>query len=159
MRKGVRLGIDVGQVRIGVARTDPQALMAVPVETIARRADDSSQEGFVNRIQQLVNDFSVMEVIVGLPLNLRGERTPSTSDALEFARTLAKSLPDVPIRLVDERLSTVSATRSLQSAGKSTREQRNVIDQQAAVVLLEHALESERSQAEPAGTLISDILD
>ena len=143
MRLGPRIGIDVGRVRVGVARSDPEGLMAVPVETLPR---DSALHG----VRALVDELSPLEVIVGLPLSLSGSHTASTADAEEFARQLAAALT-VPVRMIDERLSTVQAQSNLRGAGRSSKSQRGVIDQAAAVILLQHALDSERAQGVAPG--------
>ena len=143
-RRGVRLGIDVGKARVGVARCDPDGMLAVPVETV-QRADDS-----VARIVALAEEHSTFEILVGLPLNMRGEDTASTADARKFAAALAAA-SDLPVRLVDERLSTVSAQAALRDAGRSQRSSRSIVDQVAAVVLLQQALDVEKSIGRPAG--------
>jgi putative Holliday junction resolvase len=143
-RRGVRLGIDVGKARVGVARCDPDGMLAVPVETVPRN-DES-----VARIVSLVQEHSGFEILVGLPLNMRGEDTASTADAREFAAALAAA-SDLPVRLVDERLSTVSAQAALRDAGRSQRSSRSIVDQVAAVVLLQQALDVEKSTGRPAG--------
>ena len=150
MRTGIRLGVDVGTVRIGVARSDASGFLASPLETVTR-ADDGSD---VARIAQLVAEHEAIELVVGLPLALSGRRTASTEDAVEFAERLAGSVT-IPVRLVDERLSTVTATVSLRQSGKNSRKSRSVIDQSAAAVILQHALDAERSSGRPAG---SDVL-
>lgn len=159
MRTGVRLGIDVGKVRIGVARTDPHGMLATPVETVSRaRAGDAD----LARIAEIVAEYEAFEVIVGLPLNMRGERTLSTEDAADFAAALATRLAaHATVRLVDERLSTVSAQGHLHQAGRKTKDSRGVIDQAAAVVILQHALDLERSRDEAPGTLVvpSDVAE
>ena len=144
-RRGVRLGIDVGKARVGVARCDPDGLLATPVETVPRGEDSVSQ------IVALVGEHSAMEILVGLPLNMKGEDTASTVDAREFATALAAA-SDLPVRLVDERLSTVSAQAALRDAGRSQRSSRSIVDQVAAVVLLQQALDVEKSTGRPAGT-------
>ncbi|WP_125099541.1 Holliday junction resolvase RuvX [Leucobacter chromiireducens] len=151
MRSGVRLGIDVGKARIGVARSDLHGMLATPVETVARAADGDAD---LERIAELVAELAAFEVIVGLPLNMRGERTLSTDDAVAFAERLALRLGavDVPVRLVDERLSTVSAQGQLRQAGKKTKQSRSIIDQAAAVVILQHALDTERAQGTAPGS-------
>jgi len=146
-RRGVRLGIDVGRARVGVARCDPDGLLATPVETVPR--DDAS----VARVIALADEHSAMEILVGLPLNLRGEDTPSTVDAREFATAVAAASA-IPVRLVDERLSTVSAHAALRSSGRSQRSSRSIVDQVAAVVLLQQALDVEKSTGRPAGSPI-----
>lgn len=146
-RRGVRLGIDVGRARVGVARCDPDGLLATPVETVPR--DDAS----VARVIALADEHSAMEILVGLPLNLRGEDTPSTVDAREFATAVAAASA-IPVRLVDERLSTVSAHAALRSSGRSQRSSRSIVDQVAAVVLLQQALDVEKSTGRPPGSPI-----
>ncbi|WP_019180669.1 Holliday junction resolvase RuvX [Microbacterium yannicii] len=143
-RRGVRLGVDVGRARVGVARCDPDGLLATPLETVAR--DDSA----VARIVALANEYSAVELLVGLPMNLRGEDTASTTDAREFASALAAASA-LPVRLVDERLSTVSAHAALRSSGRSQRSSRSIVDQVAAVVLLQQALDVEKSTGRPPG--------
>ena len=143
MRVGVRLGIDVGTVRVGVARSDPDGLMAVPVATLAR--EDATEE-----ISQLVEEFSALEVVVGLPISLAGAHTAATEHAESFARVLAQVLT-IPVRMIDERLSTVQAEAHLHTAGRNSRAQRGVVDQAAAVILLQHALDSERAQGVAPG--------
>lgn len=144
-RRGVRLGIDVGKARVGVARCDPDGLLATPVETVTR--DDAA----VARIVSLAEEHAAIELLVGLPLNLRGEDTASTTDARGFAAALAAG-SGLPVRLVDERLSTVSAHAALRTSGRSQRTSRSIIDQVAAVVLLQQALDVEKSTGRPPGT-------
>lgn len=154
MRPGVRIGIDVGKARIGLSRCDPHGMLATPVETVARSSEDDDAD--LSRIAEIVADIGAFEVVVGLPLNMRGERTPSTEDAQQFALRLAERLAPagVQVRQVDERLSTVSAQGQLRQAGKKTKQSRSIIDQAAAVVILQHALDIERSQGLPAGHVI-----
>lgn len=152
MRTGVRLAIDVGKARIGVARSDPHGMLATPVETVRR---DASGVADLERILAIAVEWEVFEFIVGLPLNLQGLRTPSTDDAERFAERLA-ARAGRPVRLVDERLSTVSAQGQLREAGRSTKQSRGIIDQAAAVVILQHALDSERMGGEAPGRLIDE---
>ena len=114
VRTGARLGIDVGTVRIGVARSDFHAILATPLGTVTR-GDEAIAE-----IVQMLCDIDAVEVIVGLPLSLSGARTASTQDAVDFATHLAHAIT-APVRLVDERLSTVSAQQALHSTGRNTR--------------------------------------
>ncbi|MBD8659507.1 Holliday junction resolvase RuvX [Frigoribacterium sp. CFBP 8754] len=150
MRRGVRLGVDVGRARIGVARTDPDGMIATPVETVPRAADGTAD---VDAILAHAAEASAFEIIVGLPLSLSGGDTPSTTDARDFAAVLA-GRSDVPVRLVDERLSTVSAQGALRASGRKGRRQRSVIDQVAAVIIVQHALDLERSSGRPPGHLV-----
>lgn len=144
-RRGIRLGVDVGRARIGVARCDPDGLLATPVETVPR--DDAS----IGRLIALAGEYDASEILVGLPLNMRGEDTASTTDARAFATALATASA-VPVRLVDERLSTVSAHAVLRDSGRSQRSSRSIVDQVAAVVLLQQALDVEKSTGRPAGS-------
>ena len=148
MRPGVRIGVDVGKVRIGLARSDNHGMLATPVETVAR---DQSGVTDVARIRTVVLELDAIEVIVGLPLALSGNVTASTDDAIDFADRLAHTL-FVPVRLVDERLSTVSAQSALRASGRSAKTQRPVIDQVAATIILQHALDSERASGRPPGS-------
>lgn len=143
-RRGARLGVDVGTARVGVARSDPDGLLATPVETVAR--DDAAAA----RIAALAEEISAVEILVGLPLNLRGEDTRSTQDAREFATAVAAA-SGTPVRLVDERLSTVSAHAALRGSGRTQRSSRSIVDQVAAVVLLQQALDVEKSTGRPPG--------
>jgi len=147
MRPGIRIGVDVGRARVGVARCDRDGLLATPVETLRRGATT------IPSLQALIAELEPIEVVIGLPISLSGSDTASTTDAREFARSLAEAA-DVPVRLVDERLSTVSAQRALHDAGRRAKGSRPVIDQVAAVIILQNALDSERMAAQPPGALI-----
>jgi putative Holliday junction resolvase len=149
-RRGVRLGIDVGRARVGVARCDADGMLAVPVETVPR------SEGSIARILELAREHDPLEYVVGLPLNLRGEDTPSTADARAFAAELA-ARDERPVRLVDERLSTVTAHAALRQSGRSQKGSRSMVDQVAAVVLLQHAVDSEKRTGLPAGEPVPSI--
>lgn len=149
MRTGVRLGIDVGKVRIGVARSDLHGILATPVETVPRGSGDLA------RIARLAAEIDAVEIVVGLPIALSGRDTPSTDDARGFAREIGRAAL-LPVRLVDERLSTVSANSALRASGRNAKNSRSVVDQVAAVIILQHALEFERSAGSPPG-LIVDI--
>jgi putative Holliday junction resolvase len=144
VRPGRRIGIDVGKARIGVAASDRDGLLATPVETVRR--NNSTDLG---RILEIVSEYAAFEVVVGLPLSLSGDDTQSTADARAFAARIARH---IPVRLVDERMSTVTAQRGLHQAGRNTRNSRDVIDQAAAVIILQHALDFERSSGNPPGT-------
>lgn len=156
MRSGVRLGVDAGKARIGVARCDPHGLLATPLETVARDRGTDAAGSDIRRILELAREHEAFEAVVGLPLGLSGHRTPSTDDAERFAGRLAAALSEdgIAVRLVDERLSTVSAQGQLRQAGRKTKQSRGVIDQAAAVVILQHALDTERSRGEAPGILV-----
>lgn len=149
-RPGVRLGIDVGKARVGVARCDRDGLLAVPVETVART------DAAVARVVELAEEYSAMELLVGLPISLAGGDTASTADAREFAVAL-RAASGIDVRLVDERLSTVTAHAALRSAGRSQRSSRRIVDQVAAVVLLQQAIDVEKSTGAPAGAAVPDL--
>lgn len=150
LRPGARLGIDVGRARIGVARCDPSAILAVPVETVPRSADGDAD---IRRVLELAAEHDAIELVVGNPLSLSGAATASTDDAVGFAERLAAA--GAQVRLVDERMSTVSAQQALRSAGKSSRKQRPIIDQAAAVIILQHAIDAERASGTAPGRTIS----
>lgn len=153
---GVRLGIDVGQARVGLAATDPAGILATPVATLKRDTQDLRD---LHQIIDEVTQRNAVRVYVGDPINLKGKKTASTDDAHRFARQLVALLAEaelpVQVRLIDERLSTVSASQKLHQAGVSSRNQRSVIDQLAAVAILEHALMLERNSGVNTGTLVS----
>jgi len=153
VRSGVRVGIDVGKVRIGVSRSDLHGMLATPVETVARSEDAADRR----RIAQIVSELEAFEVIVGLPLALSGARTASTADAVGFAESLASEV-DVPVRMVDERLSTVSATSALRASGRNTKKARPVVDQVAATIILQHALDAERATGRPPGDTVESSI-
>ncbi|MGV8913487.1 MAG: Holliday junction resolvase RuvX [Rhodoglobus sp.] len=151
MRTGTRLGVDVGKVRVGVARSDPHGMIATPVETV-KRADRS-----IRRVLALAAEHDVVEIIVGLPIALSGRDTASTGDAREFAQQLADK-SGVLVRLVDERMTTMSANSALRASGRTAKNSRSVVDQVAAVIILQHALDFERSAARPPGELVEPTL-
>jgi putative holliday junction resolvase len=144
MRHGIRIGIDVGKARVGVARTDPAGLMAVPVGTFPRATA-------MEEIVDLVSEYDPIEFVCGLPVTLDARETASTTDARDFASELNERT-GVAVRLIDERLSTVAAQQSLHAAAHTTKSSRAVIDQVAATILLETALDAER-----AGTDIGEM--
>lgn len=149
MRSGVRLAIDVGAARIGVARSDRDGLLATPVETV------TADRHAVDRVVALAVETEAIEVVVGLPLHLSGQEGAAAQAARTFAEQLAAAAPGVPVRLVDERLTTVSATAALRGSGVPGRKQRAVIDQAAAVVILQAALDRERATDQPPGELVA----
>lgn len=148
MRTGRRLGVDVGRVRIGVAQSDPEGRIATPLETVqaGKRA--------ASRLIELATAAEVLEIVVGLPTLLSGNEGEAAIHARGFAMKL-HGLTQIPIRLVDERLSTVIATSAMHEAGVSSRKGRASIDQAAAVVILQSALEAERNSGRPPGELIA----
>ena len=127
MRSGTRIGVDVGKVRVGVARSDPHGMLATPVETVQRA------QASVKRVIALAEQYGAV------------------------ARTFAQQLADrsgLPVRLVDERMSTMTAQTALRASGRTTKNSRSVVDQVAAVIILQHALDFERSAERPPGELV-----
>jgi putative Holliday junction resolvase len=141
--RGRRLGIDVGTVRIGVSVSDPDAILATPVETVRR----DRGAGHLRRLTALVRDLEVVEVVVGLPRTLADRAGSSADDAVGVAEAIAGLISPVPVRLADERLTTVSAARSLREAGVRAKDQRGMIDQVAAVAILQGWLDQRRNTA------------
>lgn len=155
MARGARLGVDVGKARVGLAASDPDGLVATPVETVARVLDatgvDSSD---VRRIADEARERFAAVVYVGLPRHLSGAEGAATADARAFATRLALAVAPVPVRMVDERMSTVTATSQLRAAGRKAKSHRKVIDQAAAVIILQSALDLERTAGTRAGELV-----
>jgi len=137
MRTGTRIGIDVGTARVGVARSDSLGLVAVPVITLPR-------ESALEELASIATEYDAIEFVCGLPLSLDGSDTASTMDARQFAVDLSVAT-GVTVRLVDERLTTVTAHHALHDASHSTRSGRAMIDQVAATILLDSALNAERA--------------
>lgn len=148
MRKGVRLGLDPGDARIGVARSDPTGFLATPVETVRRGKGDLS------RLRKLVAEVEAIEVVVGLPRSLSGREGPSALKVREFADRLARQVAPVPVRLCDERLTTVSAESMLRERGRKGADRRAVVDMAAAVLILQNALDTERASGRLPGEIV-----
>jgi len=148
MRAGVRLGVDVGTVRVGVASCDPAGMIATPVETLRRGRGD------VEALVRMVDERGAVEVVVGLPTTLAGRQGTAAQAAQAYAEELAARVA-VPVRLVDERLSTVAAARDLRASGIGSRKGRSVIDQAAAVIILQGALDAERQSGTAPGRVVA----
>ena len=148
MRIGIRLGVDVGTVRVGVACSDASGVLASPVEVLQR---DPRHDRDIVRIAELARERGAIEILVGLPRPLRGGENASTGLARGYAATVARQVSPLPVRLVDERFSTVDATRALRASGKRGPAARAVVDAAAAVVLLQAALDTERITGNPVG--------
>ena len=150
MRFGVRLGLDPGDARIGVARSDPSGFLATPVETVKRGRGD------LQRIAAILAEEVAVEVVVGLPRSLSGTEGPAAAKVREFAARLARRVAPVPVRLCDERLTTVSAEAMLRDRGRKGAKRRAVVDQAAAVVILQNALDTERATGTPPGEIVEE---
>ena len=190
MRPGVRIGVDVGAVRVGVAASDPAAAVVLPVTTVTRDPGggggdgngDGDGDGSLEAISGLVRERAAVEVVVGLPIGLSGREGPAALAVRRYARSLARRVAPVPVRLVDERLSTAQAVRALQpgrgrprprrSGGQlsgpdgrgsargrahlPSAELRSVVDSEAAAIILRSALATEAGTGAPPGVPVGD---
>jgi putative Holliday junction resolvase len=150
VRAGVRLGLDPGDARIGVARSDPSGFLATPVETVKRSRGDLA------RLAEIVVEEEAVEVVVGLPRSLSGREGPAAVKVRAFAARLARRVAPVPVRLCDERLTTVSAEAMLRDRGRTGSKRRAVVDMAAAVVILQNALDTERATGTPPGEILEE---
>lgn len=148
VRSGVRLAVDPGSVRIGVARSDPAGVLATPL-TVLRRGKRS-----LDALASLAAAEEAMEILVGLPRSLSGREGPAAVAAKRFAADLAARVAPLPVRLVDERFTTATAHEALRASGHDSRARRQTVDSAAAAVLLEAALESERRTGRVPGELV-----
>jgi putative Holliday junction resolvase len=140
---GVWVGVDVGTVRVGVARSDPGGVLATPLVTLAR---DAAENRDIARLAELVRESAAVGVVVGLPRTLAGREGPSAVMAREYGTSLAAAISPIPVEYADERLTTVSAQRKLDRSGvRGSKAKRAVIDQAAAVELLQHWLDTRRA--------------
>lgn len=151
-RLGVRLGVDVGEARVGLATCDPAGILATPVATLPR---DITHLSDVDEIVRQTRERAAIEVVVGLPRTLSGDEGVAARAIRGYASALHRRLGGIPVRLVDERLSTVDAHRSLHASGVPGRQHRARVDQAAAVLILQAALDTERSTGRPAGESIA----
>lgn len=163
MRRGVRLAVDLGLTRVGVARSDPDGILATPVATLQR---DTGGETDMAEVIRLAREFDAIEIVVGLPTSMSGKAQTTAKAAKRWAGRLATQLAAAPqtgggtcplVRMVDERLSTVSAHRMLHEAGRAEISHRAVVDQVAAVVILQFALDAERTSGTAPGILITPV--
>lgn len=150
-RAGVRLGVDVGEARVGLATCDPAGVLATPVATLRR---DTGQHSDQQEIVDEARDRGAIEVVIGLPRSLSGQEGVAARRVRDYAASLHRRLGGIPVRLVDERLSTVDAHRHLHASGVPGRAHRARVDQAAAVVILQAALDTERSTGRPAGVSV-----
>lgn len=151
--RGVRIGVDVGTVRVGLASSDPDGILATPLRTLTRDPDTEPTAGDhdLDEIADVVESHSAVAVLVGLPRSLSGAEGAAAVRARTYASLVAARVAPVQVRLIDERLTSVDAHRMLRDSGVSGRRQRAVVDQAAAVLILQVALDSERSTGTPAG--------
>jgi putative Holliday junction resolvase len=147
---GVRLGVDVGKARVGVAISDPHGILATPLVTLARDMNTEGDDlpGDVAELVRLVAEHGATAVVVGLPVDLAGRHGPAAIHTREYADRLSVAIAPVPVHLVDERMSTVVASRRLSERGVRGRRQRAVVDQAAAVEILQGWLDAQRRQTQ-----------
>ncbi|MFE9690952.1 Holliday junction resolvase RuvX [Micromonospora sp. NPDC005806] len=150
LSRGVRLGVDVGQVRVGVARSDPHGILATPLVTLARdlTAAPDAVPADMAELARLVAEHEAVEVVVGLPVNLAGKHGPAALNVSAYAARLADVMGSVPVTLTDERMSTVVASRRLAERGVRGKRQRAVVDQAAAVEILQSWLDAQRRRTQ-----------
>ena len=151
--RGVRVGVDLGTVRVGVAATDPDGLIATPVETVPRDVVGGAD---IRRLVELVAERDAAVVYVGLPRHMSGKESSASEAVRTYSVQLAQAVAPVPVRLVDERMSTVTAHQALYASGRSGRRHRKVVDQAAAVVILQSAVDAERATGARSGELVQD---
>ncbi|MFC7217774.1 Holliday junction resolvase RuvX [Streptomyces polyrhachis] len=154
MRRGRRIAVDVGDARIGVASCDPDGVLATPVETVPGRDLPAAHR----RLSAIVAEYEPLEVVVGLPRSLSGKEGPAAVKVRAFAQELARHISPVPVRLVDERMSTVTAAQGLRASGVTVKKGRSVVDQAAAVVILQSALEAERASGQEPGESVEVVI-
>lgn len=150
VREGARLAVDVGSVRVGVARSDPAGILASPLAVVM------SGPGELDELAKLAVGSDAIEVIVGLPTSLSGREGAAAAAARSFAADLAARLAPIPVRLVDERFTTTEAHEALRRSGKDSRARRAMVDAAAAAVLLQAALDAERMTGRPPGQLVTE---
>ena len=148
LSRGRRLGVDVGKVRVGVAISDPDGILATPLVTVSRDlgAAADSVPADIAELVRLVGEHEAVQIVVGLPVQLSGTEGAAAIDIRAYAERLARAVGQVPIALADERMSTVVATRRLAERGVRGRRQRAVVDQAAAVEILQSWLDAQRRQ-------------
>jgi len=146
--RGRRLGVDVGKVRVGVALCDPEGILATPLVTVPRDmgATAGSVPADIAELVRLVREHEVVQIVVGLPVRLSGAEGAAAIDIRAYSDRLARAAGQVPVVLADERMSTVVATRRLAERGVRGKRQRAVVDQAAAVEILQSWLDAQRRQ-------------
>jgi putative Holliday junction resolvase len=140
MQRGRRIAFDYGDVRIGVAASDADSILVSPITTLS-----TSSKNLLKEISAIFEEISPIEIYVGRPTNLSGLDGSATSKAIDFSKEL-ESITQIPVKLIDERMSTVSASKQLREAGKDAKHVKSVIDMAAAVAILEFAISVEKAK-------------
>jgi len=138
MQRGRRIAFDYGDVRIGVAVSDPDSILSSPLTTLK-----ATDKNLSSQISQIITEIEPVTIYVGRPSLLSGNDGVATEKATEFV-ALLRTITQVPIELIDERMSTISAARNLREAGRSAKESKDAIDMAAAVAILEFAINLEK---------------
>jgi putative Holliday junction resolvase len=138
MQRGRRIAFDYGDVRIGVAVSDPDSILSSPLITLK-----AADKNLTSEIVQILADIEPVAIYVGRPSLLSGNDGAATDKVVRFVSLLA-TITSVPVQLIDERMSTISAARNLREAGRNAKESKNAIDMAAAVAILDFAIEIER---------------
>jgi putative Holliday junction resolvase len=138
MQRGRRIAFDYGDVRIGVAVSDPDSILSSPLTTLK-----ATEKGLTRQISEMLTEIEPIAIYVGRPALLSGNDGAASEKASEFV-DLLRTLTQVPIELIDERMSTISAARNLREAGRNAKDSKNAIDMAAAVAILDFALEIEK---------------
>lgn len=140
MLRGRRIAFDYGDVRIGVAISDPDSILASPLTTLS-----SGDPKLLTQIADLVTQYEPVAIYVGDPLNLSGESSASAQKARAFADNLSIEF-GIPVTMIDERLSTVSATNAMRQSGLNAKDARSKIDMATAVAILEQGIALDRAR-------------
>ena len=138
MQRGRRIAFDYGDVRIGVAVSDPDSILSSPLTTLK-----ATDKNLSSQISQIITEIEPVTIYVGRPSLLSGNDGVATEKSTEFV-SLLRTITQVPIELIDERMSTISAARYLREAGRSAKESKDAIDMAAAVAILEFAIDLEK---------------
>ncbi len=141
MQRGRRIAFDYGDARIGVAASDADSILVSPLATLS-----TSSKTLFKEISMIFQDVDPVEIYVGKPTNLNGVDSIATSKAIDFVEEL-KKITQIPIKLIDERMSTVSASKSLRQAGIDAKSSKSIIDMAAAVAILEFAISIEKGKS------------
>ena len=148
MKPGRRIAFDYGDVRIGVAITDVSGILATPLPFI-ENIDDS----LIDQLTALYNEYEPIYTAIGFPLHLSGKHSDKSETVSKFSERVSE-VTENPIYFIDERLTTVSAGRTLREAGLNSRSAKSEIDSMAAAAILDAALNQERIQGEPMNRYI-----